>query len=82
MIFKALQDALQELKGTGIVSSSRLATRDDIISVLGLAHVYELENTYGVSAVRPVGGEAHCPDRAQKIAAPGNWSWPSRGGTA
>jgi 2-methylisocitrate lyase-like PEP mutase family enzyme len=59
VICKALRDALQELKDTGTVSSSRLATRDDITSVLGLGHVYELENTYGVSHVQSVAGGAH-----------------------
>ena len=32
---------------------------DDITSILGLAHVYELENMYGVSAGQPVDGERH-----------------------
>jgi hypothetical protein len=49
VVFKALHDALHELKETGIVASHRLASRDDITSVLGLAHVYELEQTYGTS---------------------------------
>lgn len=49
VIFQAMHDALQELKDSGMVSSHRLATRDAITSVLGLDHVYELENTYGVS---------------------------------
>lgn len=56
VMFKALQQSFEELKNTGIVSSSRLATRDDITSVLGLPHVYELENTYGVSEVQPMSG--------------------------
>jgi 2,3-dimethylmalate lyase len=54
VIFKALRDAFQELKEQGMVSSGRLARRDDITDVLGLAHVYELENTYGISDVQPV----------------------------
>ena len=49
VVFKALHDALHELKETGIVASHRLASREDITSVLGLAHVYELEQTYGTS---------------------------------
>jgi 2-methylisocitrate lyase-like PEP mutase family enzyme len=53
VIFKALKEAFQELQDQGIVSSSRLATRDDITGVLGLAHVYELESTYGVARVQP-----------------------------
>lgn len=48
VLFKALKEAYQELKDKGIVSSSRLAGRDDITGVLGLAHVYELEKTFGV----------------------------------
>ena len=58
VLFKALKDAFQELKDQGIVSSSRLATRDDITGVLGLAHVYELEKTFGVSEVGPKVGSA------------------------
>ena len=54
VIFKALQEALQELKDTGTVSPSRCGTREEITSVLGLPHVYELENTYGVSAAQPL----------------------------
>jgi 2,3-dimethylmalate lyase len=54
VICKALTDAFQELKETGTVSSSRLATRDDITTLLGLAHVYELEQAYGVSEAQPV----------------------------
>jgi hypothetical protein len=56
VICKALKDAFQELKDTGTVSSSRLATRDDITSLLGLAHVYELEQAYGVAEAPPVSG--------------------------
>jgi hypothetical protein len=37
VICKALQDAFRELKEHDMVSSSRLATRDDITGVLGLA---------------------------------------------
>ena len=54
VICKALTDAFQELKETGTASSSRLATRDDITSLLGLAHVYELEQAYGVSEAQLV----------------------------
>jgi 2-methylisocitrate lyase-like PEP mutase family enzyme len=57
VIFKAVKEALQELKDTGTVSSSRCGTREDITSVLGLPHVYELENTYGVSAAQPLPGD-------------------------
>ena len=59
VICKALKDVFQELKDTGMVSSSRLATRDDITSLLGLAHVYELEQAYGVSEAQPVSGSAN-----------------------
>lgn len=55
VVFKALHDALHELKETGIVASHRLASREDITSVLGLAHVYELEQTYGTSEGQPAG---------------------------
>ena len=51
---KALTDAFQELQETGTVSPSRLATRDDITRLLGLAHVDELEQAYGVSEAQPV----------------------------
>lgn len=54
VIFKALREAFQELKDTGTVSPSRFGTRDEITSVLGLPHVYELENTYGVSETQPL----------------------------
>jgi len=47
VLFRALKDAYEELKDKGIVSSSRLAGRDDITGVLGLSHVYELEKTFG-----------------------------------
>lgn len=55
----ALQDALQELRDTGMVTSNRLATRDDITRLLGLEHVYELEHTYGVAAGQSVDGQGH-----------------------
>lgn len=54
VICKAVTDAMQELKTTGIVSAQRLAGRDDVTAVLGLAHVYELEHTYGAGAAEPV----------------------------
>lgn len=50
VIFKALKDAYEELRDTGMVSAERTATRDEITGVLGLPHVYELEQTYGVTA--------------------------------
>jgi 2-methylisocitrate lyase-like PEP mutase family enzyme len=49
VLFKALKDALQELRDTGTVSTSRLASRDEITRLLGLPHVYELEATYGAA---------------------------------
>jgi hypothetical protein len=55
----ALQDALQALRDTGMVASSRLATRDDITRLLGLRHVYELEHTSGVAAGQAVDGQGH-----------------------
>ncbi len=56
VIFKALQEALQELKDTGSMSPDRMASRDDITRILGLSHVYELERTYDVSETQPAGG--------------------------
>ena len=58
VVFKALKDSFQELKDRGIVSSARLGTRDDITGVLGLAHVYELEKTFGVPEAGPKVGSA------------------------
>jgi 2-methylisocitrate lyase-like PEP mutase family enzyme len=55
VICKAVKDAMQELKDTGMVSSSRMASRDEVTAVLGLAHVYELEHTYSAGAAQPVG---------------------------
>jgi hypothetical protein len=55
----ALQDALQELRDTGDVASSRLATRDNITRFLGLEHVYELEHTYGVAAGQSGDAQGH-----------------------
>jgi hypothetical protein len=55
----ALQDALQELRDTGMVASSGLAARDDITRLLGLEHVYELDHTYGVAAGQPVDSKGH-----------------------
>jgi 2-methylisocitrate lyase-like PEP mutase family enzyme len=58
VVFKALHDALHELKDAGSVSSHRLASRDDITAVLGLAHVYELEHTYGATEGQSVSPRA------------------------
>lgn len=55
VVCKALQEALQELKDTGLVASNHLATRDDITRVLGLAHVYELEQMYHAPDGQPAG---------------------------
>jgi len=49
VIFKALKAAYEELRDTGMVSASRMAARDEITGVLGLPHVYELEQIYGVT---------------------------------
>jgi 2-methylisocitrate lyase-like PEP mutase family enzyme len=49
VVSKALREAYEELRDTGIVASGRIATRDEITAVLGLPHVYELEQTYGVT---------------------------------
>ncbi len=49
VIFKALKGAYEELRDTGTVSPDRAATREEITGVLGLPHVYELEQTYGVT---------------------------------
>jgi 2,3-dimethylmalate lyase len=55
VVCKGLHDVLHELKATGIVASHRLASWEDITSLLGLDHVYELEQTYGTSEGQPVG---------------------------
>ncbi|MBM3223772.1 MAG: isocitrate lyase/PEP mutase family protein [Candidatus Tectomicrobia bacterium] len=52
VICKAVQEAMHELQATGIVSASRLASRDEVTKVLGLAHVYELEHMYGNEMAR------------------------------
>ncbi len=50
VVFKALKDAYEELRDTGMVAPSRMASREEITGVLGLPHVYELEKAYGVTA--------------------------------
>lgn len=47
LVYKAVQDAFQELKDTGKVDPSRYATRLDVANLMGLGQVYELEEKYG-----------------------------------
>ncbi len=49
LVYKQVRDAFEELKETGRVDPSRVATRWDTAGMLGLPEVYELERKYGVS---------------------------------
>jgi len=49
LVYKQVRDAIEELKETGRVDPSRVATRWDAAGMLGLPEVYELERKYGVS---------------------------------
>ncbi len=49
LVYKQVRDAFEELKETGRVDPSRVATRWDAAGMLGLPEVYELERKYGVS---------------------------------
>jgi 2-methylisocitrate lyase-like PEP mutase family enzyme len=49
LVYKQVRDAFEELKETGRVDPSRVATRWDAADMLGLPEVYELERKYGVS---------------------------------
>ena len=53
LIYQQVKDSFEELKATGAVDPSRLATRWDVASLLGLGEIYELERKYGVSEVVP-----------------------------
>jgi 2-methylisocitrate lyase-like PEP mutase family enzyme len=53
LIYQQVKDSFDELKATGAVDPSRLATRWDVASLLGLGEIYELERKYGVSEVVP-----------------------------
>ena len=52
LVYKAVKDALEELKTTGKVNPSRYATRLDVANLLGLEAIYEMERKYGVSEAR------------------------------
>ena len=52
LVYKQVRDAFEELKETGRVDPSRVATRWDTAGMLGLPEVYELERKYGVSGLR------------------------------
>ena len=54
VLCKAVTDAMQALKDTGLVSSSRMASREEVTAVLGLAHVSDVEQTYSAGAAQPV----------------------------
>ena len=52
LVYKAVKDAFEELKATGIVDPKRYASRMEAAKVLGLNDIYEMERRYGVSGVR------------------------------
>ena len=54
LVYKQVRDAFEELKETGRVDPSRVATRWDAAGMLGLPEVYELERKYGVSSATVV----------------------------
>ena len=54
LVYKQVRDAFEELKETGRVDPSRVATRWDAADMLGLPEVYELERKYGVSSATVV----------------------------
>ena len=54
LVYKAVHDALDELKTTGRVNPERYGTRLQVADLLGLQQVYELERKYGVSHTQAV----------------------------
>ena len=54
LVYRAVKEAFEELKGTGKVDPNRYATRLDVANLMGLEEIYELEAKYGASGV-PVG---------------------------
>ena len=51
LIYQQVKESFEELKNTGKVNPERYGTRWDVAGLLGLDHVYELEQKYGVSEV-------------------------------
>ncbi|MBM3942217.1 MAG: isocitrate lyase/PEP mutase family protein [SAR202 cluster bacterium] len=49
LVYKQVHDSFEELKRTGKVDPKRYGTRWDVANLLGLPHVYELEQQYGVT---------------------------------
>ena len=52
LVYKAVKDAFEELKATGMVDPNRYASRMQAAEVLGLNDIYEMERRYGVSDVK------------------------------
>ena len=52
LVYKAVKDAFEELKATGMVDPKRYASRMEAADVLGLNDIYEMERRYGVSGVK------------------------------
>ena len=51
LIYQQVKESFEELKNTGKVNPERYGTRWDVAGLLGLDHVYELEQKYGVSEI-------------------------------
>ena len=51
LVYKAVRDSFERLKATGQIDLERLETRWDYAQLLGLDRIYEMERTYGASAV-------------------------------
>ena len=52
LVYKAVKDAFEELKATGMVDPNRYASRMEASALLGLNDIYEMERRYGVSGVK------------------------------
>ena len=52
LVYKAVKDAFEELKATGMVDPNRYASRMEASELLGLNDIYEMERRYGVSGVK------------------------------
>ncbi len=52
LVYKAVRDAFEELKATGMVDPNRYASRMEASELLGLSEIYEMERRYGVSGVK------------------------------
>ena len=51
LIYKQVRQAFEELKQTGRVNPERYGDRWDVAGLLGLDHIYELEQKYGVNQI-------------------------------